>query len=438
MLFFGAPNSTGKVSAAPRSSSAVPTATFPGTGTGAIPDATLTGPGAWGTPLVISYAVTGITAPISTISLDINATHTFAGDLDVVLRPPGGTPAFVIFSRIGATTAGSFGCGTNFGGVYNFADTATTNIWTACTGTTIVPGNFRTTVAGPTTSPAAFTNFTAAFSGLSTAQINGTWTLTIRDGAAQDTGTVSASNLTITGGAAVPADANVDMDGDGKTDYVVARGTLTPLTEATAPGEMLAGRNLDNPEVKGRRRAPGDSAIAPPIYWYTAINGSGVTGIGQLGDAATDFITPEDFDGDGKDDLAVWTEAPATQANFKILQSTTNTVRVEFFGQTGDDPAVVGDYDGDNKADPAVYRCPAFGAGDGQCYFFYRGSNANPGGNVTYVPWGFGEDGDFFPYVGDMDGDGKHDFTIQRANPASPTNGQFVMLKSTGGVEYVD
>jgi spore coat protein A, manganese oxidase len=193
-------------------------------------------------------------------------------------------------------------------------------------------------------------------------------------------------------------------------------------------------------ETKSRTRSDKtESVLAPPIYWYSSINGSGVNGVGQLGDAATDYIITEDFDGDLKDDLAVWTEAPATQANFKILQSSTNTVRVEFFGQTGDDPAIVGDYDGDGKADPAVYRCPGVADPDGQCYFFYRGSNANPGGNVTYVAWGFGVDGDFFPYVGDFDGDGKNDFCIQRANPGSPTNGQFVLLKSADlGIEYIN
>jgi hypothetical protein len=44
-------------------------------------------------------------------------------------------------------------------------------------------------------------------------------------------------------------------------------------------------------------------------------------------------------------------------------------------------------------------------------------------------------DGDFFPYVGDFDGDGKNDFCIQGANPSSPTNGLFQMLKSGGGTE---
>ncbi len=246
----------------------------------------------------------------------------------------------------------------------------------------------------------------------------------------------SSAPLTV----AVVNDANTDFDGDGKTDFVVARATSAPLTEATAPG-LAPILNSYNQEVKGRKKQaePLNNAITPPIYWYTKLSGNGATGVGQLGDAATDTVVTEDFDGDGKDDLAVWTQAPATQANFKILQSSTNTVRVSFFGQTGDDPAVVGDYDGDNKADVAVYRCPPATGAAGQCFFFYRGSLNNPNGNITYVPWGFGTDGDFFPYVGDFDGDGKNDFCIQRSNPSATAQGQFVLLKSMGlGVEYIN
>jgi hypothetical protein len=178
-----------------------------------------------------------------------------------------------------------------------------------------------------------------------------------------------------------------------------------------------------------------DAAL--PLYWYTAINGSNAVSLGQLGDAETDFATPEDFDGDGVDDLAVWTPGPPDVANFKILESTTNTVRVELFGQELDDPAVVGDYDGDGKADPATFRCPI--NVEGQCYFFYRGSLNNPTRGITYQPWGFGVDGDFFPLVGDFDGDRKNDFCLQRSNPSSPSNGQFVLLRSSDFLEeYVN
>jgi hypothetical protein len=247
----------------------------------------------------------------------------------------------------------------------------------------------------------------------------------------------------VTGGAAVVADANVDMNGDGKTDYVVTRETTTPLTEGVKAAEPSVNRSFrsfrDRKRYEIENGKTAEGLIAPPIYWYVSLNGSGATGVGQVGDGATDTITPEDFDGDGKDDLAVWTTGAPNVAGFKILQSSTNTLRVEVFGQNGDDPAVVGDYDGDNKADVAVYRCPPFGGGDGQCYYYYRGSNNNPNGNITYVPWGFGEDLDFFANPGDFDGDGKFDFCIQRVNPSNDAQGQFVLLKSSNmGIEYIN
>jgi hypothetical protein len=141
----------------------------------------------------------------------------------------------------------------------------------------------------------------------------------------------------------------------------------------------------------------------------------------------------EDFDGDGKDDIVVWTQS--AQAVFKILQSSNNTVRMEDFGLPGDDPSVVGDYDGDGKADPAVFRCPSDVAG--QCYFFFRGSLNNPAGNISYIPWGYGTDFDFFSYVGDFDGDGKNDFCIVGENPNAPGHALFYLAKSSGGIEYI-
>ena len=233
--------------------------------------------------------------------------------------------------------------------------------------------------------------------------------------------------------------ANVDFNGDGKSDFVVARGTNSP-----GPGEASAGMLSPNRgaaayrERKSLERDQPTSILAPPIYWYIWLNGTSTTGVVGFGDSATDFFTPADYDGDGKTDISVWRPGAPGSAAFYILQSSTNTAVVIPFGQNGDDSAIVGDYDGDGKADPAVYRCPPFGGPAGQCYFFYRGSLNNPSGNVTYVPWGFGVDGDFFVNTGDFDGDGKNDFCIQRVAPGSATQGQFVLLKTTGGVEYIN
>jgi len=194
-------------------------------------------------------------------------------------------------------------------------------------------------------------------------------------------------------------------------------------------------------EVKGRKaRSISDTVapLSPPIFWYILQSGSGATSGLQWGDAATDFILSEDFDGDLKSDVVIWRELAAGSAGFYILQSATGTFRFEQFGGPGDDPAVVGDYDGDGKADPAVYRCPGIAAPDGPCNFYYRGSLNNPSGAVSFVPWGFGADGDFFPNVGDFDGDGKNDFCIQRADPNAPSSGQFALLRSSdGGSEFV-
>lgn len=450
-LLFGARSRSTVVQANSTGMNAVPAATFAAdAGTlGGIPEATACGPTP-GAPRNVTFTTSGLSGSVTSVDVSMtmgSPNHTWMGDVIATLIAPNGA-SHTIFGVTGSTTATGIGDSSDLGGNYTFSDSAgappSGGWWqesTARTATQVMTsGTYRTTASGGAgqTNPAPPTNMNASFTGVTNA--NGTWTLRFTDGCTGDTGAVSAATLSITTGTTVAADANVDFNGDGKTDFVVARGTLTPLTEATAPGMASVG-----PNSYEERRTPGvgrakteDGALTPPIYWYTAINGSNTQGVGQLGDAATDFIVVEDFDGDGKDDPTVWTEAPATQANFKILQSTTNTVRVETFGQTGDDPAVVGDYDGDGKADPAVFRCPPISGSDGQCYFFFRGSFNNPSGNITYVPWGFGVDGDFFPYVGDLDGDGKNDFCIQAANPSAPSQGLFYLLKSTGGVEYIN
>jgi FG-GAP-like repeat len=171
----------------------------------------------------------------------------------------------------------------------------------------------------------------------------------------------------------------VDYNGDGKTDWSVVRNT----------GGGSGGQ----------------------ITWYNCINGvaePGCFSATQFG-ISTDFFLPADYDGDGKADIAVWRAAAAGSAAFYILQSGTNTVRTDDFGQTGDDPKVVADYTGDGKADPAVYRAGA--TAGAQSYWYYRASSGPYTGNIVYEQWGSNGD---FPGPGDYDGDGKSDFMVQR------------------------
>ena len=198
-------------------------------------------------------------------------------------------------------------------------------------------------------------------------------------------------------GAVAPTQHVVDFDGNGKTDFAIVRNT----------GGGAGGQ----------------------IRWFVGLNGPGTTFASDWG-ISTDFFLPVDFDGDNKTDIAVWRSGAPTVAAFYILQSQTNTVRIELFGQTGDDPTVVRDYDGDGKADPAVYRAGA--SAGAQSTWYYRGSLNNPSGNVTFVPWG--QNGDF-PAPGDYDGDGKGDFVIQRNNGGGQA--RFWMLQTTAGFNSV-
>lgn len=191
----------------------------------------------------------------------------------------------------------------------------------------------------------------------------------------------------------VPPVTPLDFNGDGKTDWVVVR-------------NVGGGAN-------GQLR------------WFYSLNGGGGTVAYDWG-LAGDSLVAADYDGDGKTDIAVWRPGQALTAAFYILQSQTNTVRVEAFGQSGDDPSVVGDYNGDRKADLAVYR-PGATVG-AQSTWFYR---TTPNGPVTYVPWGVNGDK---VAPGDYDGDGKCDFVVVR-NSGGGQNA-FWMLQTTAGFSY--
>ena len=178
-----------------------------------------------------------------------------------------------------------------------------------------------------------------------------------------------------------------DFDGDGKTDASVFRN----------------GTWFINPSVANN-----------PNSYYSV----------QFG-VSTDKLTPADFDGDGKTDIAIWREnVIGTLAYFYILQSSTNTFRVEQFGQTGDDPRIVGDWDGDGRADLAVYRSGA------QSRFYYRPSS-QPSIDFVTVNWGTSGDE---AVRGDFDGDGKMDAAIFR-----PSNNVWYIMQSLDGrVRYED
>ena len=184
----------------------------------------------------------------------------------------------------------------------------------------------------------------------------------------------------------INANSVSDFDGDGRADASVFRNGTWFINPSSNP-----------------------TALAPQGFYGVNFG------------LASDKLTPADYDGDGKTDIAVWRENSGNPdlSYFYILQSSNNAVRVEQFGRTGDDARFVGDWDGDGKADPAVYRASTNA-------FYYRPSATS----ATFVGINWGISGDI-PLRGDFDGDGKLDAAVFRG-------GDWLIRQSSNNVLRVE
>lgn len=155
---------------------------FPGTNVGAIPD---------GDPLgrTVAFAASGITLPVGKVTLSLTMTHTWVGDLRVVLNSPAGAAHMVVFARVGGTRASTFGDDSDLGATYLFTDApGAGSFWasaTLATGAQVIPaGSFLPSSAGaPNLSDAGGcpTSLVGVFEGLPPALANGSWTVNLID-----------------------------------------------------------------------------------------------------------------------------------------------------------------------------------------------------------------------------------------------------------------
>jgi hypothetical protein len=149
--------------------------------------------------------------------------------------------------------------------------------------------------------------------------------------------------------------------------------------------------------------------------WFVLTNGAATSTAGQFG-ASGDKLQPQDYDGDGKTDFAVF-----RGGSWYVLKSSDGTFNAYNWGLSSDIP-VAADYTGDGKADVAVYR-PSSGA-----WFILRSDNNTLLGNV------WGGDATDVPVVGDFDGDCRTDLAVRRT-VNSPVAGDttYYIFGSTAG-----
>lgn len=209
--------------------------------------------------------------------------------------------------------------------------------------------------------------------------------------------------------------------GDYKTDVTLLAGsyTLVAVTAAARAGFQVPSGAVGTNYVFGRVRHTypstlGDSDESNNYAMRTGtvrVTGSNVV-------TSTGYHVINDYDGDGKSDLALYRE---TSGEWIILLSgsgyqTTTAV----FGGKGYEPALA-DYDGDGKSDPAVYH-----QASGQWTFMLSASGY---ATATLVMGGSG----YVPVLADFDGDGKADPTVYQES-----SGLWQILQSASSYESLN
>jgi hypothetical protein len=227
-----------------------------------------------------------------------------------------------------------------------------------------------------------------------------------------------------------------DFDNDGKTDISIFRpdsGTWWILRSSDGGNQVFQFGNSSYKLAPGKfaGNGTGSNLLIPfgatlpggwdpqPRFFYTLMPNVDpppappmVQVCFPLGNEPRDITAVDDYDGDGKDDRALWCDGV-----WIIKSSNTNQTINEQFGLPTDKP-VSADYDGDGKADLAVFR-PSNGE-----WWIKRSSN----NTVQVTKFGLSTDR---PVQADYTGDGKVDLAVWR-----PSNGAWYVLKSEDNSFY--
>jgi hypothetical protein len=243
---------------------------------------------------------------------------------------------------------------------------------------------------------------------------NGTVTFTVAPNpGGPRSGTVSLMGNTVTvwqaGNEGIHTITAGDFDGDSRADITVFRPTEGRWYVATTTGGMGGGQWGSSGDWPVPADYDGDGRTDAAVYrpstgtWYMQFSSNGSAGSVVWGNF-TDIPVVADYEGDGRADLAVYRPSTGTwYVRFSSMKDPLfpwGQIGIVPWGNWTDLP-VVADYDGDRRADIAVYR-PSTGT------WYLRFSSTGAAGAVA---WGISSD---VPVPGDYDGDGFTDLTVYR------------------------
>ncbi|HRD73951.1 MAG TPA: FG-GAP-like repeat-containing protein [Aquimonas sp.] len=377
----------------------------------------------------LNFQVSGLTEDVRTVELELALSHGAVGDLDVELTAPNGVARLLIFGGTGQQKGNAQGSRRDLNGTYRFSDAVSGDWWFAATDASapgaLTSGAYRTISRGNGFSfhGGCATHLNAAFGELTPAQANGSWTLHVRDLGAGETGAVASARLFIN-------ETNVPV-------ALFASG-FEAASAVPATRQVVANHCFKAPsDINGDGLTDAVSYDRGGVFTVTLNPGPGISS--STSSVAIDagycfFALDLDFDGDAVSDLARWCEGGANvPASFWLALSTRpgSAMRQIQLGmgsgaEDRDNPVVVGDYDGDGRDDLAVFNQPGQFQPPDTIWLVVRYSAT---GELRAFPVAFGARGSSTVTAGsDLNGDGIADLVLRQLGSTPPPESRFVIL----------